>query len=412
MTKVDTGKHHLAAYTARCNASQGAAPAIGSPAMKPSLNRLIERTFFSGLVFNQSWEDPTLDREALRIRPDVDTVLSITSGGCNCLNLLCLRPGRLICVDANPAQTHLLRLKLAGIRYLDHADFFALFGSSGDPRAVPLYQRVLRDRLPADTRGYWDRNVRLLARGVLTQGTLGVFLRWFRRYLRWQVGEAPLRRLLATRSLAEQRQVYHEAIRPRLWRGPLPSVLGLRPVLALAGMHPSQYALIRAGGGLRRYARDRIEYLLTEVPVQDNYFVAQAALGTYLDAWHVPPYLLDRNFATLKQLAGRVQTVTARLADHLRTLPDATIDRFNLLDIFDWMDPGTRQATFGEVVRVGSDGARLIYRSTVSSLPAPVAYHGVAVGEDDLARELFAQDRSGTYSSFYVYRLDKTRAAR
>src|SRR5208282_62176 len=375
--------------------------------MRPSLNRLIERVYFRGLVFNQSWEDPRLDRQALRIRPDADTVLSITSGGCSCLNLLCLRPRRLICLDANPAQTYLLQLKLAGITHLDHADFFALFGTSGNPGAVMIYRRALQERLPADARRYWDRNTRLLARGVLTQGKLGLFLKWFRRYLRWQVGEQGLRQLLEAGSLDEQCHIYYDEIHPRLWRGPLPKMFTFRPVLACAGMHPNQYELIRDRGGLERYARDRVEYLLTQVPIRDNYFVAQAAFGDYLDASQVPPYLLERNFATLKEMAGRVVTVTARLGDHLRTLSDATIDRFNLMDIFDWMDRDTFRATVGEVIRVGSHNARFIYRSTVGSLPVSDEYRDLVVSEDDLARELFAQDRSGTYSSFYVYQMNK-----
>jgi len=39
------------------------------------------------LLFGMSWEDPESDRQALRIQPG-DTVLTITSGGCNTLNLL------------------------------------------------------------------------------------------------------------------------------------------------------------------------------------------------------------------------------------------------------------------------------------------------------------------------------------
>jgi S-adenosylmethionine-diacylglycerol 3-amino-3-carboxypropyl transferase len=37
------------------------------------------------LVYNTCWEDPRLDREALAIRP-TDTVLVITSAGCNALD--------------------------------------------------------------------------------------------------------------------------------------------------------------------------------------------------------------------------------------------------------------------------------------------------------------------------------------
>jgi S-adenosylmethionine-diacylglycerol 3-amino-3-carboxypropyl transferase len=376
--------------------------------MRSMLNQLIERMYFRGLVFNQSWEDPTLDRESLQISADQDTVLSITSGGCNCLNLLCLRPRRLICVDANPAQTYLLELKLAGIRYLDYGDFHALFGSPAAAGSVAIYRDVLRPRLPTGAGRYWDSNIHMLERGLLSQGKLGFFLRWFRRYLRWRVGEQRIRQLFTARNLDEQRSLYYSEIHPRLWRGPLLKILSTRPVLAFAGMHPSQYELIRSSGGVERYVRDRVEHLLTCVPIRDNYFVAQASLGTYLDAKNVPPYLLEENFPTLKQMVDRVVNTTSLLSDYLGSLPEGSIDKFNLLDIFDWMDQETFRATMGEVLRVGTHGGRFIYRSTVRSRPVPEEYRAMAASEEDLARELFARDRSGTYGSFYVYRIDKS----
>ena len=45
-----------------------------------------------------------------------DTVLTLTSGGCNALNLLAHGAGKVVAVDCNPAQSSLLELKAAAIR--------------------------------------------------------------------------------------------------------------------------------------------------------------------------------------------------------------------------------------------------------------------------------------------------------
>ena len=79
------------------------------------------------LVYNTCWEDPAVDRQALALTPD-DTMLVITSAGCNVLDYALAGPRRIHAVDANPRQTALLELKLAGIRRLGFDDFFALFG--------------------------------------------------------------------------------------------------------------------------------------------------------------------------------------------------------------------------------------------------------------------------------------------
>jgi S-adenosylmethionine-diacylglycerol 3-amino-3-carboxypropyl transferase len=375
--------------------------------MPSVLNHVVERVAFHGLVFNQSWEDPVLDIEALQIESDRDTVLTITSGGCNSLNLLCLRPRKLICVDTNPAQTYLLELKLAGIRYLEHHQFFALFGTpaeSHDP--VALYQRVLRQRLRDGARDYWDRNTRILEHGVLTQGKLGFFLRWLQRYLRWQVGEQRMRDLFLIDDLVEQRDYYYREIQPRMWRHPWAlRMISIRPVMAMAGMHPTQYDLIRQRGGLEHYIKELVENVLTNVPVRQNYFVAQAALGAYIDHESVPPYLLAKNFEILRETVDRLVNLNTGLLPYLDSSPEAAIDKFSLLDIFDWMDHATFAATMRSVIRAGSRGGRFIYRSTAPSLPVPTTLRDLVVGEPEFARELLARDRSAVYRSLHIYRI-------
>jgi len=79
------------------------------------------------LVYNACWEDPRLDREALRLGPD-DTVVVITSAGCNALDYALDGPRRIHAVDLNPRQNALLELKQAGIRALDFETFFQMFG--------------------------------------------------------------------------------------------------------------------------------------------------------------------------------------------------------------------------------------------------------------------------------------------
>src|SRR5258706_16323458 len=86
----------------------------------------LERAIFSGIVFGMNWEDPEVDRRALNVTEE-DTVLAITSAGCSALNLLLEGPRQLICVDANPAQTALLELKLAAVATLDHSTVIDIF---------------------------------------------------------------------------------------------------------------------------------------------------------------------------------------------------------------------------------------------------------------------------------------------
>ena len=69
------------------------------------------------------------------------------------------------------------------------------------------------------------------------------------------------------------------------------------------------------------------------------------------------------------------------------------------------MDPKAFAGTLQSILRVASNGARMVYRSTVRNLPPPPEVAGMLIGEPELAERLLQSDRSGVYSGFYVYRV-------
>ena len=57
----------------------------------------LERLFtlmFQGFVYNQIWEDPSVDLEALELEPH-HRLVTIASGGCNILNYLAAAPAEI-----------------------------------------------------------------------------------------------------------------------------------------------------------------------------------------------------------------------------------------------------------------------------------------------------------------------------
>ena len=85
------------------------------------------------LVYNTCWEDPRLDRQAMRLGPQ-DDVLVITSAGCNALDYVLAGARRVYAVDLNFRQNALLELKLAALRRLDYESVFEIFGRGRSSR--------------------------------------------------------------------------------------------------------------------------------------------------------------------------------------------------------------------------------------------------------------------------------------
>lgn len=362
----------------------------------------MERLVFHGIVFNMSWEDPEMDRQALQVGPG-DTVISISSAGCNPLNFLCQNPERLISIDGNPAQNAVLELKLAAIETLPHEEFFNIFAAR-EPSVVTKYYRTrLRPEISDRSRAFWDKNLWMVRRGLYDYGKMGLAARIVRFLLpRIGIRRHQVERFFELQSLAEQKRMYHDVVEPKLWGPVIKRLCESRWFMYLCGVHPTQLDLIDGRHGIYEYIRERIEYALTQVPIYDNYFLSVTATGRFRGT-RVPPYLLEENFQTLRNNLDRVTVVNGWLGPYLDTQPEGSIQKFNLLDIFDWMSPEVFEGTMRSVLRAAAPNARLIYRSGSYELEPPPAIRAELEPHSDLARRLFKIDRSATYGSFYVF---------
>ncbi len=376
----------------------------------PAGRSLLERLVFHGIVFNMSWEDPEMDRRSLCLGAD-DTVISITSAGCNPLNFLCQSPRRLISVDGNPAQNAVLELKLAGIAALDHKTFFDIFAARRPTVVAKVYRRRLRSLLSPRSQEFWDRNLWMAYRDLYRFGRMGLAARIVRFVLpRLGIPRHSIETFFELRTLAQQKTWYDRYVARRLWGPVAERLCRSRWFMYLCGVHPRQLKLVHGRHDIYQFVRERIEYALTRVPIYDNYFLSVVATGRFRGE-RVPPYLEAANFPTLRKNLDRVLVVNGWLGPFLDTQPAGSISRFNLLDIFDWMPPPTFEGTLRSVLRAASPGARLIYRSGSYQLEPPPAIREHLIPHTDLARELLAIDRSATYGSFYVFSVKENGSA-
>lgn len=401
--------------------TQNVRPENRPPAVRPRRpdwgDALFGQLYRRNLVYNICWEDPALDHAALDLQAH-HRVLVITSAGCNALDYALAGPREIIAVDANPRQNALLELKLAGIRTLDHDDFFAVFGCGWHPRFTRLYRDRLRGELSGPAREFWDHRVHWFReRSPLhDHGLCGVFSRIVRHACRirrglWRDIEA----LFETATLAEQAEHYDRKVRPGLWNPAIRWMLSRQTLLALVGVPEAQRHLITSQhpGGVAGFVEEAIDRLFRTVPARTNYFWYFYAFGRFSPTC-CPRYLTPAGFARLK--AGPVNgirvltdTVTGALAR--QTQP---VDRFVLLDHLDWMDgrdPVALEEEWTQLRRCAPAGARVLFRSAHRHPPFRHAVrtgarreplHGWLRFHDALAADLHRRDRVHTYASFHI----------
>jgi len=384
--------------------------------------RVFDAITARSLVYNTCWEDPAVDRLALELGPQ-DRILVITSAGCNTLDYVLAGPARVDAVDANPRQTALLELKLAGIRTLDFDDFFRIFGAGRHPAFKELYRDALRARLSEFSRRYWDRNADWFcqpdARDTFYYfGLSGMVARAFRAYLRVRPRlREGIEAMFEARSLEAQREIYDGRIEPLMWSKGMNWTLSRQITMSLLGVpRPQRKEVERQHTlGVAGFIREAIEYVARHLPFWTNYFWALYMRGAYTRTC-CPEYLKPDNFLALKRgLVDRVHAHTATVTQFLRA-SDARISRFVLLDHMDWMSSHTPQALAEEwnaILAQASAGARVIFRSAharpeyldrvrvhaggrLRALQDMLAFH------PQLARDLMRSDRVHTYAGFHI----------
>lgn len=382
-----------------------------------------ERAFtflFKGFVYNQIWEDPEVDAEALRLDSE-SRILTISSGGCNVLNYLLKAPEKIVAIDLNTSHMSLTRLKLAAARHLaDYETFYNFFGHGNHRDNLRVYDNDLRWKLDEVTRQFWDnrpvfgklgrRRINYFANGFYERAKLGLFLRFVHTLAR--VVDCDPNRLLEARTLAEQRRIFDEVYDP-FFDTHFIRLIGRMPATLFSlGIPPSQHQIMRdeAEGDIVDCLRKRVRKLACDFPLEDNYFAWQAFGRRYDEKRRaLPAYLKEENFSTLRANLDRVETHITCLSAHLQTLEPGALNRFVLLDSQDWMPPEVIAELWREIARVGESGSRIIFRTAgkkspiESSLPPDLLRRFEC--EKDLARRLHDQDRSAIYGMFHVYSL-------
>lgn len=381
------------------------------------------------IVYNQCWEDPRLDRQALQLSAD-DRVVVITSAGCNALDYALAGAGHVHAVDMNPRQNALLQLKLTAAKHLDHGQFFQMFGRGKVPDWKTLYPQLLRPHLEPEVRAFWDRKGEMFTgkgrrKSFYFRGTSGTFA-WMVNYYIDRIAKLrdSVNALLAADSVEQQQDIFQQyKMAEKLWRPMIRWVMRRDMTLAMLGVPRSQRRHIDESypGGILQFVIDRVETVFTRLPLKDNYFWRVYLSGEYTPDC-CPEYLRPENYHELRtSVQERVTTHTSSVLAFVEQHP-GEITRFVLLDHMDWLtrEPSkkTLTAEWQAIVTKSAPNARIIWRSAdlngefVNTLPIQLNGSTKPLGDllsynRPLAEELHRVDRVHTYGSFCIADLQR-----
>ncbi|KAL6306321.1 hypothetical protein BKA93DRAFT_729495 [Sparassis latifolia] len=328
-----------------------------------------------------TWEDPAEDERLLNIGAD-DVVFAITSAGDNVLDYALHRPRSIHAVDLNPAQNHLLELKVAAFRALSHADMWRLFGEGRHPDFRSLLLDRLSPHLSSRAFQFWmDNSTAFTSPGGLyeTGGTrIAVKLsRWlFRAFgLTEQV-----RQLCAAKTLGEQREIWRTRLRPVVLSKALSFfvVANEQFLWRALGVPPNQRDMITedamstSGRTSKReamwnYVVNTLDPVVENSLVEsENYFYRLCLMGQYSKVCH-PAYLSKAAHDTLSKEGAfdGLRIHTDEFVEVLARIKPETVTVAVIMDHMDWFPKGGQEATkeIRAVNKAMKMGGRVLLRS-------------------------------------------------
>ena len=310
---------------------------------------------FSEIRYSQVWEDEAILRGALNIMPN-DVVLSITSGGCNALALLLMKPRRLICLDISPAQNALLSLKMAAIQHCSYQAYLAIMGVTAGERHE-IYSE-LRPNLSLEARQFFDSHKADIDAGLIHIGRLERFMAGFRQDPLVSAITPYLRTLTGIKSLDAQRTVVSQ-IADENFKKVFKKYFSQENISRL-GRDPAQFAFVVSTDVGEHFWQCFLR-AMNETQFSTNFYMQYFLLGGYENLDYGPLLLRRESFDQLKRLCHRVELVTDSLENFSEDKRMLGITKVNLSNVFEYKSAASSQDLFFELSQRLPDNARMAF---------------------------------------------------
>lgn len=383
--------------------------------MKQLANYITQKTFDwvhqKNLVYNTCWEDPRCDRALMDFNKDSNVVM-ITSAGCNALDYLLDLPNKIHCIDVNPRQNALLKLKTAAFSsQSSHSDLFQMFGDGCHSAVKDYYYDVLNHELSGYAQHYWQKNISFFSgkgvrRSFYNHGTSGLFAWGFAKYLKYSLrSSSDVEALLNASNLDEQKEIY-ERIEHKIFNQFIEWLMNKHLIMCMLGVPKAQQNLLNRDfeKGAIGFIKSSLQRIFTEIPIAENYFWRVYMTGSYTNKC-CPNYLKPENYATISANKDKINTYDTTVSSFLQSNP-GNYSHYILLDHQDWLAhhlPEALEEEWKLILDNSSKGTKILLRSASSTVDFfPDFVKEKVVFEKEKTEKWHQLDRVGTYASVYL----------
>jgi len=350
--------------------------------------------------YSQCWEDVDILLESLEIN-NADTVLSVTSGGCNTFAIMAQNPAKVFTIDSNNTQTYLFELKQAAIQQLPQKEVLEFLGYTRSSRRVEFFNTI-ENTLSLKAKNYWTQNISLVKQGVIHIGKFEKYLRVFRtRILPLIHSKTTIQNLFRVHNKNQQVQYFNTSWNTWRWRFVFRIFFSARIMKAL-GRHKEMFAFNPHYKPAELYL-ERTKNALLQGPIQHNFYLEYILLGEHKTI----PYFLTNDACKKISDFKNVEVSSQNIFEFLQQAPDNSISKFNVSDVFEPLSKELTQELFREIYRVAKNGARILFWNNLVSRKPEGELTDKFVLDAKKHTEVKNKNKVFFYDSFYIMTIKK-----
>ena len=344
-------------------------------------------------------------RQALRLGPG-DTAVCISSGCDNALALLLDNPRMVLAVDYSPAQVAVGELKRQAIKSLDHGTFLYFLGVKTTEEQTmsrrEIYLSVLQEHLPEKAKIFWDAHLDFVDQGIIHVGIYERYLGTFGRAVVPLVhSQQTIRKLLEQSDQKRQAEFFVNVINTRLWRFFTRLYFGD----VFVGRCPAFYE--RSNVDVGSHFRSRLNQVIRDVPVRDNYYLEYVLTGQVTGQFGLPEYMQPQNFTLLKERVGQLTLLHGDIL-HILENSQLQFDAIDMSNIFDFVPMFTHERYRKAAMDRARPGCRICHWTFIPVSEDRISWRSFGKGSHVDVRaseELHSIERAWFYQSFIIQRI-------
>ncbi len=350
---------------------------------------------FDLIRYAQVWEDAEILIEALQINEN-DNILSIASAGENALSMLIKNPNKVYAIDLNLNQIACTELKKMVYKYLDYDECMKLIGVQECDSRIELYEKV-KEELSENNRKYFDDNKEIIEKGIIHTGKFENYFNIFGQKVLPLIHSKKIRdELLEKKTLEERKTFYDKKWNNFRWQI-LFKIFFSRTVMGKLGRDKAFFRYVNVN--VAENILKRTKYALTELDPSENSYLHYIINGKYDKV--LPVAYRKENFEIIKKNIDKLILLSESVETFIEREDVDYISKYNLSDIFEYMDDSQMQKIFEKMFTKSGKGTKIAYWNMLADKRASKYFENLKYDEKK-SKELLNKDKAFFYSNFIV----------